>query len=157
VLHLGFILKAFKIKYYKNGWRTSMLTVSEVSKLVKTTPDTIRHYVRIGLVTPSRHPENGYRQFSDNEIKKVKFIIRAKSLGFTLHDIQIMFDHTDKGQSPCPKVRDIIKKRIDENRVRLTELNMLQGRMDAALEKWQTMPNGEPDGDELCHLIESIN
>jgi DNA-binding transcriptional MerR regulator len=134
-----------------------MLTVSELSKLVKTTPDTIRHYVRIGLVTPSRNPENGYRQFSNNEVKRVTFILRAKSLGFTLHDIKIMFDHTDKGRSPCPKVRDIIRQRIDENRVRMIELNRLQQRMDAALDKWQAMPNGEPDGDELCHLIESIN
>lgn len=134
-----------------------MLTVSELSKLVKATPDTIRHYVRIGLLTPSRNLENGYRQFNNNEIIKVTFILRAKSLGFTLHDIQIMFDHTDKGQSPCPEVRDIIKKRINENRVRLMELNMLQQRMDAALASWQTMPNGEPDGNAICHLIESIN
>lgn len=134
-----------------------MLTVSALSKAAQTTADTIRHYVRIGLLTPSRNPDNGYRLFSDDEIKKVQFIRRAKGLGFTLHDIQTIFDHGKAGESPCPAVRDIIQQRINKNRSRLAELNRLQQRMDSALEKWKSMPDGEPNGDAICHLIESIN
>ncbi|MCF6356006.1 MAG: MerR family transcriptional regulator [Candidatus Polarisedimenticolaceae bacterium] len=133
-----------------------MLTVSALSKAAETTADSIRHYVRIGLLTPSRNPDNGYRLFSDDDIKKVKFIRRAKGLGFTLHEIQIIFDHGTAGQSPCPAVRNMIQQRISKNRSNLAELNRLQLRMDNALEKWKTMPDGEPDGKALCHLIESI-
>ncbi len=134
-----------------------MLTVSELSKTTQTTPDAIRHYVRIGLLTPSRNPVNNYKLFSDGDIKKVKFIRRAKGLGFTLSDIQIIFDHSLRGESPCPVVRDIIQLRIDENRGRLSDLNKLQQRMDDALEKWKSMLDGEPDGEAICHLIESID
>ncbi len=134
-----------------------MLTVSELSKVAQATPDAIRHYVRIGLLMPSRNPDNGYKLFSSIDIRKVKFICRAKGLGFTLSDIQIIFDHSSTGQSPCPLVRDIIQQRINENRDRLVELNRLQKRMDEALEKWKSMPDGEPDGDEICYLIESTN
>lgn len=134
-----------------------MLTVSELSKAAQATPDAVRHYVRIGLLTPSRNPDNGYKLFGDNDIKKMKFIYRAKGLGFTLSDIQLIFDHSRMGQSPCPLVRDIIQQRINENRDRLAELNQLQQRMDEALEKWKLMPDGEPDGDAICYLIESTN
>ena len=134
-----------------------MLTVSELSKAAETTADAIRHYVRIGLLTPTRNPENGYRLFSDDDIKKVKFIRRAKGLGFTLNDIQTIFEHSNDGLSPCPAVREIIQQRIDENRSRLAELNALQKRMDDALDRWKSMPDGEPDGDAICYLIESIN
>ncbi len=134
-----------------------MLTVSELSKTAQATPDAIRHYVRIGLLTPSRNPDNGYRLFNDDDIKKVKFIRQAKGLGFTLREIETIFDHTNTGQSPCPAVRDMIRQRINENRSRLAELNRLQQRMDSALEKWKTMPDGEPNGEAICHLIESIN
>ncbi len=134
-----------------------MLTVSELSKVAQTTPDSIRHYVRIGLLNPSRNPDNGYKLFNSNDVKKVKFICRAKGLGFTLHDIQIIFDHSSVGESPCPIVRRIIQQRINENRDRLVELNRLQQRMDEALEKWKSMPDGEPDGDAICYLIESTN
>ncbi len=133
-----------------------MLTVSELSKMTQITPDAIRHYVRIGLLIPSRDPDNGYKLFCENDIKKVKFICRAKGLGFTLRDIQTIFNHSHEGRSPCPAVRDIIRQRVDENRSRLAELNSLQHRMDDALEKWKSMPDGEPNGEAICHLIESI-
>ena len=133
-----------------------MLTVSELSKATQVTPDAIRHYVSIGLLTPSRSPDNGYKLFGDGDIRKVKFIRRAKGLGFTLRDIQNIFDNSHDGLSPCPAVRDIIQQRINENRSKLAELNSLQQRMDDALEKWQSMPDGEPDGEAICHLIESL-
>ncbi len=133
-----------------------MLTVGELSKAAQATPDTVRHYVRIGLLKPTRNPVNGYKLFGDADVKKLKFICRAKGLGFSLKDIHEIFNHSRDGQSPCPAVRDIIRLRIDENRARLAELNALQQRMDNALEKWRLMPDGKPDGDAICHLIESI-
>ncbi len=133
-----------------------MLTVGELSKSAQATPDAVRHYVRIGLLNPSRDPANGYKLFSADDVKKLKFICQAKGLGFTLKDIQEIFNHSNDGRSPCPAVRNIIQQRIDKNRSRLAELNALQQRMDDALDKWKSMPDGEPDGQAICHLIESI-
>ena len=133
-----------------------MITVSELSKAAQTTTDAIRHYVRIGLLSPTRNPDNGYKLFSEADIKKVKFIRQAKGLGFMLRDIQTIFDHSADGQSPCPAVREMIQDRINENRARLAELNNLQQRMDEAVTKWTLMPDGEPDGEAICHLIESV-
>jgi len=134
-----------------------MLTVNELSKTAQTTSDAIRHYVRIGLLTPTRDPGNGYKLFNKDDVNKIKFICRAKGLGFTLRDIRIIFDHSNNRRSPCPAVRDIILQRIDENRRRLLELNSLQERMDDALEKWKSLPDGEPDGEAICQLIEAID
>jgi len=52
-------------------------------------------------------------------------------------------------------VRDIIVRHIEENRKKIEELQALQQRMEAALEKWKEMPDGAPDGTHVCHLIES--
>lgn len=134
-----------------------MLTVSELSKAAQVTPETVRHYVRVGLLTPERHPASNYRLFSSGDIKKVRFIRQAKGLGFSLSDIQLIFEHSDRGRSPCPAVREIIQERIKKNRVRLDELNTLLRRMDEAVEQWKTMPDGEPDGDAICYLIESVS
>lgn len=133
-----------------------MLTVSELSKTANVTADSVRHYVRIGLLKPKRHPGNGYKLFQGEDVKKVKFIRQAKTLGFTLNDIKKILDHGNKGQSPCPTVRKIIEKHIEENKVKLAELVVLQKRMENALKKWQSMPDGEPDGHAICHLIESV-
>ncbi|MDP2695351.1 MAG: MerR family transcriptional regulator [Gallionella sp.] len=134
-----------------------MLTVSELSKAAQVTPDAVRHYVRLGLLKPQRHPDTDYKLFSDGDVKKAKFIRQAKGLGFTLADIQVIFDHCTRGQSPCPAVREIIQRRIKENEARLDELTMLHNRMAVAVEHWKTMPDGEPDGDAICYLIESVS
>ncbi len=133
-----------------------MFTVGELSKETQTTADAIRHYARIGLLSPSRNPENNYKLFSNDDVKRLKFICRAKKLGFTLQDIKVIFEHCSHGDSPCPLVRDTIEQRIEHNRAVLTELIAMQQRMDDALKKWKTMPDGSPDGAAICHLIESI-
>jgi len=134
-----------------------MLTVNELSKLENTTPDAIRHYVKIGLLTPTRNSNNGYKQFGHADVKKLKFIAHAKALGFTLKDIHTIFDHSENHQSPCPMVRELIQRRIEENKQKIEQLQSLIHQMNNALERWQTMPNGDPDGDAICHLIESID
>ncbi len=136
--------------------KKDMLKVSDLAKTAETTPDAIRHYVRMGLLMPSRHPENGYKLFGDIDVKKVKFIRHAKGLGFSLREIKEIIDHSNRGSSPCPTVRRMIEHRIEENRVKLAEMNRLQQRMDQALDRWQSMPDGEPDGQAICHLIESM-
>jgi DNA-binding transcriptional MerR regulator len=134
-----------------------MFTVGELSKETQTTADAIRHYARIGLLSPSRNPGNNYKLFSHDDVKRLKFICRAKKLGFTLQDIKVIFEHCGHGDSPCPLVRDTIEQRIEQNRVVLAELIAMQQRMDDALKKWKSMPDGSPDGSAICHLIESID
>ncbi|MFV2060071.1 MAG: MerR family transcriptional regulator [Gammaproteobacteria bacterium] len=134
-----------------------MLTVSGLSKLANVTADSVRHYVRIGLLDPERDPDNGYKIFEKDDINKVRFIRQAKALGFTLSDISKILNHSHKGESACPIVREIIEKHIKENKVKVMELVALQNRMEDALTKWQNMPDGEPDGHAICYLIETVN
>jgi len=132
-----------------------MITVNELAKRTGVTPDTVRHYVRIGLLKPRRNPGNRYKLFTDTDVRRLHFIRQAKSLGYTLDEIAQIFRDSCRGSSPCPRVRKIIQNRIAENYARLVELNALQRRMEDALERWKAMPDGVPDGESVCHLIES--
>jgi len=86
----------------------------------------------------------------------VDFIRRARYLGYTLHEIAQIFEEAAREKSPCPLVRDLIRRHIVENRERLDEVLEVQSRMEQALAQWATMPDGIPDGDSVCRLIESI-
>lgn len=132
-----------------------MITVKRLAALADVTADAVRHYVRIGLLKPERDPRNGYRRFSEADVRRLRFVRQAKSLGYTLPEIAEIFAHAERGQSPCPRVRELIGRRIGENRRLVDELRALQERMEKALERWKTMPDGVPDGDSICHLIES--
>jgi DNA-binding transcriptional MerR regulator len=132
------------------------MNVGELSKRSQVTPEIIRYYARIGLLKPLRNTENGYRIFSERDLIWLRFIRLAKRLGYTLAEIAAILRESSKGKSACPRVRDIIRKRIKENRNQLDELGALQIRMEKALARWEKMPNKVPNGESVCHLIESI-
>jgi DNA-binding transcriptional MerR regulator len=134
-----------------------MLTVSELATAAGMTPDAVRYYTHIGLLYPTRDPVNGYRLFSTVDAHRLRFIARAKQIGFTLSEIQQVFADAEQSSSPCPRVREILQRRIIENRQRIEELTALQLRMEQTQHEWSDIPDGIPDGKSICRLIEAIN
>lgn len=132
-----------------------MMTVNDLSRRTGVTSHAVRYYSRIGLLKPGRNPDNGYRLFDRGDLARLQFIRQAQSLGFTLEEISEILAESEHGRSPCPKVRDILRRRIEENHRKLAELMDLQSRMEEALDHWEAMPDGVPDGHSVCHLIES--
>lgn len=134
-----------------------MLTVNELAIRANAPAHVVRYYTRIGLIQPVTQQDNGYRLYSTGEASRLRFIRMAKQLGFTLAEIREINQHADHGESPCDDVRRIIHHRIEENRVKIDQMMALQGRMELALKQWTEMPDGVPDGNSICHLIESFD
>ncbi len=134
-----------------------MMTVSELASLSGATPHAVRYYTRMGLLRPERNPDNGYRLYKPREVNWLRFIRQAKRLGYTLNEIKAIMHDADKGQSPCPRVREILQRRIVKNRQQLEELMTLQTHMEQALLDWADKADGMPDGQSVCHLIESFS
>lgn len=130
------------------------MKVQELARLEQISADTIRHYVRIGLLQPDK-AANGYHLFSASDRQRLRFIRQARDLGFTLDDIQNILQEAGRGSSPCPTVRHLIEPRLAEARSRLQAMQALVERMEKAVASWQAMPDCHPSGDHICHLIES--
>jgi MerR family transcriptional regulator, copper efflux regulator len=64
------------------------LTISEVAKQAGIGLQTIRYYERQGLLAPSPRTEAGYRIFSSESVRRIRFIKRAQGLGFSLKEIK---------------------------------------------------------------------
>ncbi len=136
--------------------RTALrMTVRELAQRAGVTSDAVRYYVRIGLLQPERDSHNGYKLFSEQDITHVRFICRAKRLGYTLKEIQQILADSRSGRSPCPKVREFLRRHIQENRKKLEELSALQRRMEDAIARWETLPDVAASDALICQLIES--
>jgi DNA-binding transcriptional MerR regulator len=133
-----------------------MITAGVLAKQADVPLFTIRHYTRIGLLKPGRNLQNGYKIYQPSDETRLRFIVAAKALGFTLHEISEILDEAKHGNSPCPLVRDIIVSHIEENRRKIKEMQRLQHKMENAVKDWSKMNNSMPDGDSVCHLIESV-
>ena len=131
-----------------------MKTVSQLAKTAQVTAETVRYYSRLGLLKAQRDPHNGYQLFDQDAEQRLVFISQSRHLGFSLKDIQDILQHTTKGDSPCPIVRDILSQRVPLVVAKIRFLEEQMARMQLALEQWQTMPDGVPDGHHICHLIE---
>ena len=132
------------------------MKVGELAKSAGVTAETVRHYTREGLLQPRRDPANGYQLYGSDSLDRLRFIQRARTLGFSVREIGDILDHADHGDSPCPMVRDLMAQRLPEIKARIAELQALAERMEQALNLWRDMPDGTPDGHSLCRLIESF-
>lgn len=130
--------------------------VKDLARETGTSTEAVRYYVHIGLLAPKRNDRNRYQIFDQSDVKRLRFIRRAKHLGYTLKEIGQIFEQSGRGRSPCPMVREIIQRRIAENRRQIDEAMLLQDRMEGALAQWRTMPDGIPDGETVCELIASV-
>ncbi|HQU83029.1 MAG TPA: MerR family DNA-binding protein [Pyrinomonadaceae bacterium] len=133
-----------------------MLTASVLAKNVKVPIFTVRYYTRIGLLQPQKQTSNGYKIYQPADETRLKFILSAKDLGFTLAEITQILDKAEHGESPCPSVRKIIVHHIEENKRKMHELQKLQKKMENALKDWENLHDEMPNGTSVCHLIESV-
>ena len=134
-----------------------MMTVTQLSRHGGIPPHVVRYYTRIGLLEPARDPNNGYKLYRHVDVDRLRFIRQAQRLGYTLDEIRRFLQLSSAGQVPCQEVREILRRRIDENNRRIREQVRLQRRMEQALRLWEEMPAGVPGSDSVCHLIESAS
>lgn len=132
------------------------MRVVDIARVSGQTVHTVRYYTRIGLLNPSVRDHNKYKEYSPQDLQRLRFIVRSRALGFSLQEIQTILEESARGESPCPGVRTALRSRIAANRKKIAELQALQLRMEAVLRTWESLPDQLPTGDTVCHLIESV-
>ena len=130
------------------------MKTTELARAAGVTAETVRHYVRVGLLAPARDPHNGYRVFDADDLQRLRFARAARSLGFSVEDVLEILAQSETGEAPCPMVRERARARFDELRARIAELEAQRARMERVLALWDALPDGVPDGRSVCPLIE---
>ena len=67
------------------------MTIKEMETKLDIPRATIRFYEKEGLITPVRE-ENGYRDYSEDDLEKIKKIVILRKIGFSVNDIADLFD-----------------------------------------------------------------
>jgi MerR family transcriptional regulator, copper efflux regulator len=86
--------------------------------------DTVRYYERSRLLTPAGRLASGYRRYGDVELKRLRFIRRAKALGFTLAEIRGLLALSS--ERDVAKVRRAAQARLADIERRLEELESMR-------------------------------
>lgn len=130
------------------------MRVTELANALNTTPDTVRYYTRIGLIEPIKSPVNGYKTYGKTVQQRLKFILSARQLDFSVEEIRETLTEADKGHTACPLVREIVEHRLAETEKQFQEALLLREKLRNAISDWQSKPDKAPTGQMICHLIE---
>ena len=99
------------------------LTIGDLSERAQVSRDTLRFYERKRLLAPPRRTSAGYRLYSDDDARRVRFIRRAQAMGLTLEDIQeLLRAQTLKTADQCRRVAARIRARIEAVDEKIGEL-----------------------------------
>ncbi len=110
----------------------SGLRIGQVAKHAGVTVETIRFYESQALIPEPPRSESGYREYTSETIRRVRFIQRAKELGFSLKDIYALLTLRNEPSATCAdvkaqalqKIAEVDKKTLDLTRIHraLTDL-----------------------------------
>ncbi|GJL98890.1 MAG: Cu(I)-responsive transcriptional regulator [Methyloligella sp.] len=89
------------------------------------TEKTIRYYEDIGLVVPMRRA-NGYRDFSEQDVHKLKFLARARKLGFSVDDCRQLLSLYSDRKRASKDVKNIAEAHLLEIEMKIQELSKMQ-------------------------------
>ena len=111
---------------------------------------TIRYYEEIGLVAPDR-AQNGYRDYGDADIHKLRFIQRSRSLGFSIEECrQLMALYNDRTRA-SRDVKAIAKAKLVDIDRKLDELQSMKRTLSNLVDKCRG--TDRPD----CPILDDIS
>jgi MerR family transcriptional regulator, mercuric resistance operon regulatory protein len=126
-------------------------TISQLAKAAATPTTTVRYYERVGLVAPEDRSGGNYRLYSDDSVRRLKFIRAAQAIGFTLEGVKALLAD-DGGNAPtCGSVQTLIEDRLVDVEQRLKDLRHVRRVLKSALTKCHSQRRTD-----CCHVIESL-
>jgi MerR family transcriptional regulator, copper efflux regulator len=132
------------------------MKIHELTERTGAPAKTIRYYEQVGVLPPPRREPNGYRDYEDNDVDRLKFVLGARQLDFSLQDIAEILALRDRREAPCRVVLDLMEQKAREVTRRIEELQQLELVLRELHELGATFPIDDIDGKScVCHLVSS--
>lgn len=111
-------------------------TIGELAKLAEVPSSTIRYYERAGLLAPAGRTIGNYRYYTDESLKRLRFVRSAQAGGFTVEDVRALLELRECA-NPCHEVQGLLEHRLAEVSTRMKELRRVQRELKVSLVRCQ--------------------
>lgn len=106
------------------------MNIGEAAGLTGLPPKTIRYYEEIGLVVPSARRANGYRDYSEHDVRLLQFVARARSLGFSVENCRDLLSLYRDQHRASADVKALALARIEDIERKIRELQAMQATLE---------------------------
>jgi len=113
--------------------------------------ETIRYYEKIGLPLEPPRNSNSYRIYDDTNVRRLRFILRGRELGFSIEDIRGLLMLVDGGTQVCAEVKARTEHHLADVRAKITDLR----RIEAILARTAAQCMGDKASD--CPVLEALD
>lgn len=122
------------------------MRIGELARRAGIPVDTVRYYERNGILPAPARRASGYRDYRDDDVARLDFVLRAKRLGFSLVEIRDLLDLSDADTTGSGQVKAIAAARLSDIDRRIAQL----GRMRDAIRS--LVHSGHQQGASGCPL-----
>ena len=130
----------------------SIYSIGQVAKQSGVSVETIRFYEKEGLIEKPERKESGYRQFNEEAIKRLAFIRKAKSLGFTLNEIQELLSLKSNESGDCENVKQLAGEKLVDIEQKINSLKRMKRVLNNLVD--QCPGNGAKSN---CPILEALD
>jgi len=128
------------------------MTIGEVAKAAEIGVETVRFYEREGLIAEPARKRSGYRQYPPETVRRLRFIRRAKELGFTLAEIGELLELRVDPTKTCADVRTLARTKMADIEAKMLDLARIQA---ALAELARTCRGKGPTSD--CPILDALD
>ncbi|GMQ94545.1 MAG: hypoxia response transcriptional regulator [Acidimicrobiia bacterium] len=132
------------------------MRIGELGTAVGVDPPTIRYYESVGVLPEAGRTESGYRNYSQTDVERLRFVSLARSLGVGLDDIRQILGLRDQGEAPCGYVRGVLDRQVDAVKERISQLEGLSAELEKLQRLARTLPDTDLDDPCVCHILQPI-
>lgn len=102
------------------------MKIGELARRCDVNIDTIRYYERAGLLPEPDRLASGYRRYQTSDIDRLRFVRRAKTLGFTLGEIRELLALSDHRDEDMGELKTAATAKLIDVEARLAELTRIR-------------------------------
>jgi len=126
------------------------MNIGQAARASGITAKMIRHYESVGLLPPATRSDTGYRQYGEREVHVLRFIRRARDLGFSIKDISGLLSLWHDRQRPSRQVKALAQAHMQQLQRKIDELQSMR----QTLEKLVQCCQGDERPD--CPILQDL-
>ncbi len=111
------------------------MNIGEAARQSGLPAKTIRYYEESGLIAPARRTQAGYRDYSDSEIHTLKFLKRARDLGFSVKDCATLLSLYQDRHRSSADVKAVAQQHIAAIRTKIAELEQMDATLSVLVQR----------------------
>ncbi|MBK9346427.1 MAG: heavy metal-responsive transcriptional regulator [Burkholderiales bacterium] len=116
------------------------MNISQLAKMAEVSTDTVRYYEKQGLISAPERQENGYRRYTEEHAKAVRFVRGAQALGFSLTEIRAIVPQLAQGAIGRTDIEQHLQTKMAQIDAHIQQMQTLKTELAATFASLRCAP-----------------